>query len=91
MERRFEFPALEETTGEIIAGITLQGVEPAVISDVERTLRTADMTKFAKYLPTPQEHLTAMAVSYDFVDKTMIEEVFVPIPEQALPILEKQG
>ena len=83
VEKRFEFPALEETTSEIIAGITLQGVEPVLITDVERTLRTADMTKFAKYQPTPQEHLTAMAVSYEFIDKTMIEDIYVPVQETA--------
>jgi hypothetical protein len=85
VEKRFEFPALEETTGEIIAGITLQGLEPALITDVEHILRTADMTKFAKYQPTPQEHLTAMAVSYDFVDKTMIEDLYIPVHEHTAP------
>lgn len=70
IERHYGLHALEQVTGEIVAGVARMGLPPALIEGLERTLRTADATKYAKYRPTGEEHTSGLRFSYTFVERT---------------------
>jgi hypothetical protein len=70
IERRFRVQALEHPTSEIIPDIAMLGLQPPLVSGLERVLSTADMTKFAKYIPNVAEHEEAMRFSVAFVEDT---------------------
>lgn len=70
IERHYGLHALEQVTGEIVAGVARLGLPPALIEGLERTLHTADATKYAKYRPTGEEHHNGLRFSYGFVERT---------------------
>ncbi|OGU58339.1 MAG: hypothetical protein A2X64_09985 [Ignavibacteria bacterium GWF2_33_9] len=71
LERRFGFPALELTTGEIMAQITsfLTGVD--ILSNIKYILENADMVKFAKSIPIHDENTKVMILAKDIVESTI--------------------
>lgn len=72
IENRFHAPALEMTSNELIARLIFLGIERALIEELNLVLYCADMTKFAKYHPMPNEHVTAMKTAYHFIDETKL-------------------
>lgn len=78
MEQRLQIKALESTTDEIIDQLRRKGLAPQLIENILFILDTADMAKFAKSKPLPNENLRAMALAVDFVNATPPAE---PKPE----------
>lgn len=72
IERRHRIPALEQTSPEIISALAVYGISPELIEDLERILRIADMTKFAKYQPSEMQHEHAMEGATSFVNATTV-------------------
>ncbi len=75
IEARFNTPALELTTDEILYKAQFhREMQPyhALLSEV---LNTADLAKFAKFQPLPQEHTDAMDKARKFVDTTRPREI----------------
>lgn len=70
IERRFRLPAMEQPTSEIMPALSLLGLPPQLVERVEQVLRTADLTKFAKYMPSSMQHENAMTVATQFVETT---------------------
>lgn len=70
IERQFEFLAMEMITSEIIFEIKKKDVLDDIIQSLKETLELADLVKFAKYNPLPDENGTAMHKAVDFVEKT---------------------
>jgi hypothetical protein len=70
LERRYRIPALEQTSPETITALALHGIAPQSIEGIERMMRIADMTKFAKYQPAAMEHEDAMDVVIGFINDT---------------------
>jgi hypothetical protein len=70
IEQRFNIPALEEITSEIVSDLALAGLDPSLVARSEAVLRLADQTKFARYTPSPAEHEAALRYAYEFVDAT---------------------
>ncbi len=68
IERAHDVPALEQTTHEIIGGVALAGFAPDTIAKLEQLLRRADMTKFAKYTPSIDEHRASLVGAYDVLE-----------------------
>ena len=71
IEDRFHLMAMESTTGEILDDLeekTLVPKDPREI--LSRILTMADLVKFAKYLPLPDEHEQSMEYAIDFINKT---------------------
>ncbi len=67
IEARFETSAMELTTDEILAK-ALEHKEMVKYYDIlSEILHTADLAKFAKFQPLPQEHIDAMQKSKQFV------------------------
>ena len=75
LEERFEFPAMESTTPEILKSlknIDLQNEK--LFAGMEEILETADLAKFAKFLPLPDEIDNHLTGAYFFINQTKIEE-----------------
>lgn len=51
VQRVFEIPARELTSGEILAGLRSKSLSPEVLDDLRRLLNEADLVKFAKWVP----------------------------------------
>jgi hypothetical protein len=70
LEDRFGLMALEETTGEIIDGLSRMKLLPKITREVEDVLVRADLVKFAKHKPEIGEHDASMKSVYDVVERT---------------------
>ena len=76
IEGRFGVTAMEMTSDEILAGLQNMGFEDNNLVDRLRKLFSlADLVKFAKAQPFPDENETSMLDSYLFVNNTKIEVV----------------
>ncbi len=73
-EKRFYFPALELTSGEIILMLRRYISEQKVIDATEKFFENADLVKFAKYNPLPDVNKEMMKQAYVIVEKTIPEE-----------------
>lgn len=70
IELRFDQPAMESTTDEIMQRLRRLSLEPGTMEKVRSTLVLSDLVKFAKAKPMADEHEQSFAVVSDFVDKT---------------------
>ena len=71
IENRFLVLAKESTTQEIITNlILLEEVSRGQINHLKELLELADLAKFAKMVPLPDENTRAMKLSFDFVTHT---------------------
>lgn len=68
IERAHEVPALEQTTHEIVGGVALAGFAPESVAKLEQLLERADMTKFARYVPSVDEHRASLVGAYDVLE-----------------------
>jgi hypothetical protein len=75
IDERFEIPALEMTSGEILD--KLKGYSDADTScdNLKQILILADFVKFAKYNPLPDENELSLMNAYLFVNHTKKEEL----------------
>lgn len=72
IETGFAVPAMESTTFEIIWKLRQDKVfEKTIIEKLDRILQDADMVKFAKMVPLPQDNETALNAGIDFVNQTV--------------------
>jgi hypothetical protein len=70
IERRYKINALEFTTDELMNSIAMKKLDTDNYSKLKFTLETADMVKFAKATPLPDEHELSMSNSFEFVNAT---------------------
>ena len=71
IEDRFHLMAMESTTSEIIDDLQEKTVILKEYRELlERILTMADLVKFAKYIPLPEEHEKNIEKAIDFVNKT---------------------
>ncbi len=73
IEARYHKPAMELTTDELLASARRHHQMKDYVSLLFDILYTADMAKFAKAQPLPQEHITAMDNTVKFVNATKPE------------------
>jgi hypothetical protein len=74
LEYRYNWLALESTTEEIQAEIDQYNLKEKAKENLLSTLRTADLVKFAKMLPSPDANIRAMESAYKFIDFTEPKE-----------------
>ncbi len=67
IELRFKTPAMELTTDELLYKVRIHREMQPFEEYLESILHTADMAKFAKSQPLPQEHMAAMEKAIKFV------------------------
>ncbi len=83
LEERYHFQAMEQTSGEIMDSIKRVELPDKKLYDkLHRILDTADLAKFAKYEPLPDENDLALISAYFFVNQTK-EEPLVTAEEAA--------
>ncbi len=70
IEERFKTPAMELTTDEILDNVRRHREMVKFEQQLGVILRTADMAKFAKAQPLPQEHTDAYEYTKQFVHQT---------------------
>ncbi len=80
IEERFAIPAMEYTSEETINAFISRGslLSEKSMSNLTQILRLADLVKFAKYIPLPDDHNLTLVNAYFFVNDTKIEEVKKP-------------
>jgi hypothetical protein len=71
LERRFSFPALESTTSEIMEQIKVILSGSDILLNLRFVLELADLVKFAKNIPLPEENSRVMELSRNIVESTI--------------------
>lgn len=71
IETRYQKPAMEQTTDEILQSLDKE-ISATELQTLKNTLSLADMVKFAKATPTPEQHIAAMQNAEHFVEKTKL-------------------
>lgn len=75
IEKTFGIPGLEMTSEEIISNLNhLRFESKTAYSALQQILKLADLVKFAKWSPIPQENELSLNNAYLFVNETKIEE-----------------
>lgn len=72
IENRYQVNALEETTSEILHGLRLQNISPELMNKLTQTLTLADLVKFAKEQPLPNENEMSITAAIEFVNTTKL-------------------
>lgn len=77
IEDRFEIPAMEQTSDETIESFRINKnlLSDKLFTNLSQTLKLADLVKFAKYNPLPDDGSLSLSNAYDFVNTTKKEEV----------------
>ena len=77
IERRFDVPAMEFTSAETIGSFRQNKnmVDESSLDQLQHILSLADLVKFAKYTPLPDDNNLTLRNAYFFVNQTKIEEV----------------
>ena len=80
IEERFAIPAMENTSEETLTAFMARGslLSEKSMSNLRQILSLADLVKFAKYHPMPDDHNLTLVNAYFFVNDTKIEEVKKP-------------
>ncbi len=90
LEERYEVPAMEQTTYEILSQFKGESsqIKGKLYSGLQRTLDTSDLVKFAKYTPLADENHYVLVQAYALVEETKPEPVETPKKQSTPPITE---
>ncbi len=77
IEDRFDIPAMEQVTDEIIDSFRGRKglLSEKTFGNLQQILSLADLVKFAKYKPLPDDDSLSLANAYFFINETKKEEV----------------
>lgn len=90
IEGRYNVQAPEMTSGETLDALKrVMNEEQGALQNLKQVLLTADMVKFAKASPLPDENDLSMMNAYFFVNQTKLE-VVVPLEEMTQETLQTQ-
>ena len=86
LENRFGVFSLELTTSETLDALVRTGFKKdRSYNLLKSVLNSADLVKFAKYVPEPVENDVVFQSAWDFVDSTKLLEVIQEAPAAAVP------
>ena len=92
IEFRFDIPAMEFTTSETIEACRPRDeISDDICSNLKTMLELADLVKFAKWHPLPDENESSMQIAYDFVLKTKLAPVLRKSDSDSINSSEKEG
>ncbi len=76
VERIFNIKSMEMTSGEILEHlVAIRNSKKSAYESLKQILQIADLVKFAKWNPTPDENETSLINAYLFVNQTKVEEL----------------
>lgn len=75
IERRYGVGAMEKTSAEIMQSLSDKSIEEKYYRELDELFKTADLVKFAKYIPGVQENEDAIPVAVRFVNSTFEQEL----------------
>ncbi len=75
IERRFNIMALEMTSDEILYELEKLNLDNGLIETSRKMYQIADLVKFAKFLPLPDEHSFCFNSAVEFVKSTIPVEI----------------
>lgn len=84
IQKRYGVLAMEMTTEEIMYSLKWFEISEKSKSRLREMLSLADLVKFAKAFPLPDEHDKCMDVAYNFVNETKLVEVAEPKKEDII-------
>lgn len=82
IEFQFDVLALEMTTYETVSALKLTGMDEAKIKPLKGMLQLADLAKFAKYQPLPNENEACFDAACKFVSETLVMPLDEPDKEE---------
>ncbi|NTW32489.1 MAG: hypothetical protein HGB12_07675 [Bacteroidetes bacterium] len=80
IEKRYKIIALEMTTDDILASFKSVDIPNISVKRLSQMLVIADLVKFAKATPLPNEHDISLENAFEFVNETKVVEL--PITQQ---------
>lgn len=83
-EKRFRIEALESTTFEIIQKLHKKEISPELVEKIDEVLNAADLAKFAKWKPTPQQVLSLNQKSKKVIEESGSSTSTISEAENAL-------
>jgi hypothetical protein len=90
IEGRFEVPALEQTTLEILQTVKAKNLVSKELQDfLYENLSLSDLVKFAKYIPTVSENEELLKFAYRFVNETKPVEVEKEVNVEPVKVTEE--
>lgn len=72
--RRYEVDAVEMTSDEVLTALVQKQCEKGAMKYVKQLFSLADLVKFAKFKPLPDENDISLSNAYHFVEETKQEE-----------------
>lgn len=75
LEERFQIPAMEQTTFEIMQHLRYASISNEVQQKLKQVLTLADLVKFAKEKPLPNENEWAIESAMDVIEQTIKPEI----------------
>lgn len=90
IQDRFDIPAMEQTSAETITVFKTRKelINNDCLNEVQHILSLADLVKFAKYTPLPDDNNQTLMNAYFFVNQTKKEE---PVKAADRPSMEVRG
>ncbi len=82
LDERFDLATLESTTDETMDAVSEDIMHKDLIADLKVILERADLAKFAKFQPLPDENQLSLKYAYRIVEKTLIKETVIEEPEE---------
>jgi len=85
LEKRYRIHALEQTSDEIIESLKYIGIAADNNKKLQQILVMADLVKFAKEKPLPEDNEQSMDNAISFIMQTKEEPVVAPVKDEELP------
>jgi hypothetical protein len=74
IEKRYRIPALEQITHDILGNLKGEGLHQATMVELELLLNLANIAKFAKGMPDPEENKASLDRARRFIESTKEQE-----------------
>ncbi len=75
IEARYDVSAMEKTTSEIMEDLSDKKIEPRYYKELDELFKTADLVKFAKYVPQAAENEEAIPMAVRFVNAAFEQQL----------------
>lgn len=93
IQNRFDIQAMEQTSSETIGFFKQNSnlVDGKTLDQLQHILSLADLVKFAKYTPLPDDNNQTLINAYFFVNQTKKEVIKAPEKQEAEPVTGQEN